>query len=105
MSVPARIGTCRSAIALVRLKRGSTWMIFAPFSRAFIAQRKPTGCASAIDEPWIRMQSECWRSCRYVVAPPRPTEVPRPGTVEECHMRAWFSIWTAPIAVNAFLIR
>ena len=59
MSVPARIGTCRSAIALVRLKRGSTWMIFAPFSRAFIAQRKPTECASAIDEPWIRMQSEC----------------------------------------------
>ena len=39
MSEPARIGTCTSAIALVREKRGSTWMIFAPRSRAFIAQR------------------------------------------------------------------
>ena len=26
MSLPARIGTCRSAIALVRVKRGSTWI-------------------------------------------------------------------------------
>ena len=39
------------------------------------------------------------------VAPPRPNEVPRPGTVVECHMRAWFSICTAPIAVKGFLIR
>ncbi len=99
MSEPARIGTCRSAIALVRLKRGSTWMTFAPRSRAFITQRKPTGCASAMPEPWIQMQSALARSCNVVVAPPRPNEVPRPGTVEECHMRAWFSIWIAPIAV------
>ena len=42
----------------------------------------------------------CWKS----VAPPRPNDVPRPGTVEECHMRAWFSIWTAPNAVNDFLM-
>jgi hypothetical protein len=105
MSLPARIGTCRSAIALVRLKRGSTWMILAPRSRAFITQRKPTGCASAIEEPWIHTQSACERSCRSEVAPPRPNEAPRPGTVEECHMRAWFSIWTAPMAVKAFLIR
>ena len=41
----------------------------------------------------------------YVVAPPRPKLVPRPGTVEECHIRAWFSIWIAPSAVNSFLIR
>jgi hypothetical protein len=53
----------------------------------------------------MTMQSACWRSCWNVVAPPRPNEVPRPGTVEECHMRAWFSIWTAPIAVKAFLMR
>ena len=105
MSVPARIGTCMSAIALVREKRGSTWMIVAPRSRAFIAQRKPTGCASARLEPWIRMQSACCRSCWKLVAPPRPNVVPRPGTVEECHMRAWFSIWIAPMAVKAFLMR
>ena len=99
------MGTCWSASWLVREKRGSTWMIRAPRSLAFITQRNPTGCASAIEEPSIRMQSACWRSCWKVVAPPRPNEVPRPGTVELCHMRAWFSICTAPIAVNSFLIR
>jgi hypothetical protein len=99
MSEPARIGTCRSDSALVRLKRGSTWTTFAPRSRAFMTQRNPTGCASAIEEPWIHTQSACWRSCRFVVAPPRPNDAPRPGTVEECHMRAWFSIWIAPMAV------
>jgi hypothetical protein len=40
-----------SLTALVREKRGSTWMSVAPFSRAFIAQRKPTGCASAREDP------------------------------------------------------
>ena len=103
--MPARSGTCRSAIALVRVKRGSTWMTFAPRSLASITHWKPTGCCSAMFEPMIRMQSEFCRSCWNVVAPPRPNEVPRPGTVEECHMRAWFSIDTAPIAVKNFLIR
>jgi len=50
-------------------------------------------------------QSAFWRSWRNPVAPPRPNVVPRPGTVELCHIRAWFSIWTAPIAVQSFLIR
>ena len=43
-----------------------------------------------------------WSDC---VAPPRPNEVPKLGTVAECQMRAWFSIWIAPSAVNSFLIR
>jgi hypothetical protein len=51
------------------------------------------------------MQSAFARSCWNVVAPPRPNEVPRPGTVEECHMRAWFSICSAPSAEKHFLIR
>ena len=105
MSLPARIGTCRSAIALVRVNRGSTWMTLAPRSLASITHWKPTGWHSAMFDPMIRMQSECCRSCRKVVAPPRPNDVPRPGTVELCHMRAWFSIWIAPIAVNSFLMR
>src|SRR3954453_13281990 len=105
MSEPARIGTCRSDIALVREKRGSTWMTVAPRSRAFITQRNATGWASAIEDPWIRIASELIRERGESVAPPRPYVVPRPGTVEECHIRAWFSICTAPIAVNAFLIR
>ena len=54
-------------------------------------------------EPMIRMQSAFCRSCWKVVAPPRPNEVPRPGTVEECHMRAWFSIWTTPSAREQLL--
>jgi hypothetical protein len=53
----------------------------------------------------ITMQSECCRSCWKVVAPPRPNEVPRLGTVELCHMRAWFSTQTMPSAVYSFLIR
>jgi hypothetical protein len=56
-------------------------------------------------EPWMTMQSALTRSCGNVVAPPRPKLAPRPGTVEECHIRAWFSIWIAPSAVNSFLIR
>ena len=56
-------------------------------------------------EPMIRMQSEFCRSCWNVVAPPRPNDVPRPGTVELCHMRAWFSIEIAPSAEKPFLIR
>ena len=55
-------------------------------------------------EPMIRMQSAFRTSIWLVVAPPRPNEVPRPGTVELCHMRAWFSICTAPSAVQSFLM-
>ena len=53
-----------------------------------ITHWKPTGWFSAIDEPMIRMASEYCRSCCAVVAPPRPYDVPRPGTVELCHIRA-----------------
>jgi hypothetical protein len=56
-------------------------------------------------DPSMTMQSALARSCWKLVAPPRPNEVPRPGTVEECHMRAWFSIATAPSAEKPFLIR
>ena len=105
MSEPARIGTCRSATALVRVNRGSTWMIVAPRRLASITHWKPTGWHSAMFEPWMTMQSEFCRSCWNVVAPPRPNEIPRPGTVELCHMRAWFSICTIPRPVKSFLMR
>ena len=105
MSLPARSGTWMSATALVRVNRGSTWMMVAPFSRAFITQRNPTGWHSAMFDPSITMQSACCRSCWKVVAPPRPNDVPKLGTVEECHIRAWFSTCTMPSAVNSFLMR
>ena len=88
MSEPARIGTCRSATALVRVKRGSTWISFAPFSFAFRGQRKATGWHSAMFEPMITKQSVCSRLRGYRVAAPRPNRVPRPGTLELCHILA-----------------
>jgi len=105
MSLPARMPTHFVAIALVRVKRGSTWMTCAPRSRASMTHWNPTGWFSAMFEPMITMQSEFWRSCWNVVAPPRPNEVPRLGTVDECHMRAWFSTCTTPSAVKSFFIR
>ncbi len=63
MSLPARMPTYSSHRADVRVKRGSTWISVAPFSLAFIGQRKPTGWASAMLEPMMRTQSLLARSC------------------------------------------
>src|SRR5258708_3240177 len=60
-------------------------MTLAPRSFAFTTLANAMGCASAILLPMIRMASLLTRSCGKVVAPPRPSEVPRPGTVELCH--------------------
>ncbi len=60
--------------------------------------------ASAMLEPWMTMKSAFCRSCWKVVAP-LPNGVPKLGTVEECHMRAWFSTDTAPSAVHRFFIK
>ena len=81
------------------------WITRAPRALASITHWNPTGWASAMFEPMITMQSAFARSCCVLVAPPRPNEVPRLGTVEECHILAWFSIWIAPSAVNSFLMR
>ena len=89
------------AMAEVRVKRGSTRIkVAGSLARVFacITQRKATGWHSAMLEPMIRMLSENFRSMAKVVAPPRPYEVPRPGTVELCHIRAWFSMATTPRA-------
>jgi hypothetical protein len=105
MSLPARNGTWTSATALVRVKRGSTWTTVAPRRFASMTHWKPTGWHSAMLLPWMTITSALARSCWKVVAPPRPNEVPRLGTVELCQMRAWFSIWMAPSAVHSFLMR
>ena len=89
------------AIAEVRVNRGSAWITVQGLSTrvlACITQRKATGWHSAMFEPMMKMLSECLRSMANVVAPPRPNEVPRPGTVELCHIRAWFSRLTTPSA-------
>ena len=86
-----------SLTALVRVKRGSTWINFAPCSTfAVIGHRKATGWFSAMLEPMTTTQSESAMLRGYIVAAPRPSRVPRPGTLELCHIRAWFSIATMP---------
>ena len=105
MSEPARMPMCFVAVALVRVNRGSICTTVAPRSRASITHWKPTGWFSAMFDPMIVMQSAFIRSCWNVVAPPRPNVVPKLGTVELCHMRAWFSTCTIPSAVQSFLIR
>jgi hypothetical protein len=63
MSLPARMPTNFVAIALVRVKRGSTWITSAPRSLASSTHWKPTGWFSAMFDPMITMQSEFMRSC------------------------------------------
>jgi len=57
MSVPGRSAQWMSALAEVRVKRGSTWMTGAPRSLALAIHRKATGCVSATLLPMIRMAS------------------------------------------------
>jgi hypothetical protein len=53
----------------------------------------------------MRIQSAFCRSCRLEVAPPLPYVMPRPGTVELCHMRAWFVILVNPIEWKSLVMR
>ncbi len=80
-------------------------MMVAPRFFASITQRNATGWHSAMFEPCTTIQSEFWRSPGNVVAPPRPNEIPRPGTVELCQILAWFSTCTMPSAEKSFLMR
>ena len=51
-------------------------------------------------------QSELAMSHKAIVAAPRPKEVPKLGTEEECQIRAWFSIVTIPSPpAKSFLMR
>jgi hypothetical protein len=76
-------------------------MILAPLALAYITQRKAMGWHSAMFNPMIITASACCMSIAKVVAPPRPIVMPKPGTVEECQMRAWFSIATTPRPRNS----
>jgi hypothetical protein len=72
-------------------------------TRAVVGHRDimALGHVRALDEDAVGIDQVTGKS----VAPPRPKLVPRPGRVAECQIRAWFSIWIAPSAVNSFLIR
>jgi hypothetical protein len=53
----------------------------------------------------MRMQSAFCRSCKFVVAPPLPYVMPRPGTVELCHILAWFVMRTNPKEWKSLVMR
>ncbi len=106
MSLPERIGAWISASAEVRVKRGSTWMTFAPRCCASTTKRNAIGWFSAILEPMITTTSLFARSHSAMVAAPLPNDVPKLGTDDECQMRAWFSMLTIPRPPpNSFLMR
>ena len=86
-----------SATALVRVKRGSTWMILAPLDlglhRPAEGDRVALRHVGAHDDDAVGVGHAARDT---VVAAPRPSRVPRPGTLELCHIRAWFSMATTP---------
>ena len=88
MSDPGRIVAWISAIALVRVKRGSIWMNVAPRRCASTTKRNAIGWFSAMLDPMFTITSAFSRSHSAIVAAPRPKEVPKLGTEEECQIRA-----------------
>ena len=96
MSVPGRMRANTSAMAEVRVKRGSTWMILAPLARAFWIHFIDMTWFSAALLPAMRKTLLCWRSSQWLVIAPRPNEDPRLGTVGLCQSRAWCSTKSVP---------
>ena len=105
MSEPARSGTYRSATALVRRvagvdvddRRAALLGLHDPLE----PDRVALGHVRAFDHDAVGvLQVLLGRGGAAA-----PEEVPRPGTVAECQIRAWFSIWIVPSAVKSFLIR
>ena len=92
MSVPARIWQKRSAVAEVRVNRGSTEISLALRLRlASIAHLKPQGWFSAGLPPMINIMSVFLMSIQPLVMAPRPNVGPKLETVGPCQTRAWFS--------------
>src|SRR5208282_2895132 len=82
MSVPARICTKRSAVAEVRVNRGSTEISLAlRFRFASIAHLKPQGWFSAGFPPMINIMSVFLMSTQPLVIAPRPNVGPKLGAV------------------------
>ena len=80
-------------------------MTVAPFCLARRNHLKEMGWFSAALEPMKTTTSALGMSHSAVVMAPRPNEVPRPGTVEECHIRAWCSRYTTPRARISLVTR
>ena len=100
MSVPERIGTWRSAGALrpaeARVDVDDLGAALPRAHRPAEADRVRLSQVRTLDKDAVRVL-QILLETGGATAPERG---PRPGTVLECHMRAWFSICTAPIAVK-----
>ena len=106
MSVPARICRKRSAVADVRVNRGSTEISLALRLRlASIAHLNPQGWFSAGFPPMINIMSVFLMSIQPLVIAPRPNVGPKLETVGPCQTRAWFSKYTKPRLLMAFTTR
>jgi len=90
-------------MADVRVNRGSMHQNGVMFSFAMSGQRTPRDGILPYFEPMIINRVGRTRSLGKVVEPPRPKLTPRPGTVEECQIRAWFSIYRTPSERNSFV--
>ena len=92
MSAPARIWRKRSAVAAVRVNRGSTTINLAlRCSFASIAHLNPHGWFSAGLPPMTNIMSVFLMSMYPLVIAPRPNDGPKLETVGPCQTRAWFS--------------
>src|SRR6478735_1299205 len=96
MSVPERMRTYSSAFAAVRVKRGSTTIIFAPVSFACSMCSIDTGCASAALLPMYSAHLVFCMSLYELVMAPSPQVLATPETVVEWQMRAWWSMLFVP---------
>ena len=89
MSAPALICKNMSAVAAVRVNRGSTTIIFALRWRlASIGHLKPQGWFSAGLPPMINIMSVFLMSIQPLVIAPRPNVGPKLETVGPCQTLA-----------------
>src|SRR5450756_2987231 len=97
MSVPGLVWANMSALAAVRVKRGSTTIILAGFfslETAWSIHFMATGWFSATLEPHTMKQSLIFMSWTWLVMTPRPYVFAKLATDGPCHNRAWCSMYT-----------
>src|SRR5882762_8267887 len=95
-SEPERTRTYMSALAAVRVKRGSATITLQPFSLACRVCSIDTGCASAAFEPKNSSDFEFCSSLYELVIAPYPQVWATPATVVLWQMRAWWSVLFVP---------
>src|SRR5258707_9034074 len=93
-----------SALAAVRVKRGSATITLQPFSLACSVCSIDTGCASAAFEPRNTIDFEFCSSLDELVITPQPQVWATPATVVLWQMRASRSVLLVPQSDTHLLI-